>query len=115
LYRRLLQETIGREIEALDKLLTQPADSPRWAHELTVLKEELPDKSVSELLALWVEHHRQFVESVRVSKERDDKRGARTIADYADMHVPAAEDKVIQGLQAQQEEIGERVAALLGK
>jgi len=36
-----------------------------------------------------------MVEDIRVSKEKDDFRGARIIPDYTTAHVPAAQDRFV--------------------
>jgi hypothetical protein len=119
LYRRLLEiEAAGGEVGESEKVLSQPPATPRWAHELQTLNEEsagggLAAKSVREWLDLWIEHHRQHAAAVRLSKARDDERGARIIPDYAAVHKPADEDKVVRRLLAEQAEIEKRVATWL--
>jgi len=142
LYRRLLErgsEGVGAQhvasSSAMETVLSQPPDSPRWAHELQTLKEEFSGKEsetptdrrhsdkrtkraavlppVCELLALWVEHHRQYAEAVRFSKARDDERGARIIPDYGAIHKSADEDKTVRQIFAEHAEIEKRVHAWL--
>ena len=119
LYRRLVEiEAAEGRIADVEKVLSQPPATPRWAHELQTLNEEaasggLVHKSVRDLLALWIEHHRRHAEAVRLSKSRDDERGARIIPDYAIIHKPADEDKVIRQLFAQQAEIEKRIEGWL--
>jgi len=138
LYRRLLElETAGR-IGEMGDVLSRPPDTPRWAHELQTLREELlegagvpycaltsgkggrngelvgaqhaaPLPTVRELLVRWIEHHRQYADAVRLSKARDDERGARIIPDYAAIHKPADEDKAVRQIVAEHAEIEERV------
>jgi len=112
LYRRLveLEEAGGGQIESV---LAEEAATLRWAHEREVLVEELPDRRVSDLLDLWVEHFETYVKSVEQSKTRDDRRGAKTIPDYEAMHHHASEDKLVRRLSAELEEIKQRVAGWL--
>ncbi|MBM3335502.1 DUF4954 family protein, partial [Candidatus Sumerlaeota bacterium] len=111
-YRHLMKAGVDdgrfRQIEERLHELTEMAES---AHAMRTLRQELPGKAVRELLEIWIEHHRQLVESICSSKARDDERGARIITDYAAFHRPAAEDKVVRNLVAQQEEIEKRIKA----
>ena len=115
LYGRLLlqMETAEGKIGDLEKILDQPAETLRWAHELQTLKEQLPDQSVRELLALWLEHHSRHVEGIRISKARDDERGARIIPDYDSVHTPVADDKVVRAIAQEHKQIEKRVQAWL--
>lgn len=118
LYRQLLELEAAGKIGEIEGVLSQPPATSRWGHELLTLTEELFDggrmqRSVRELLALWVEHYRRYGEAVRTSKARDDERGARIIPDYSAIHKSADEDKVIRQLAAEHAEIEKRVETWL--
>ena len=114
LYRRLIASEIG-DIQFSDPetILTQPAETVEWAHQLQTLNEELPNRSVRDLLGLWVEHHQKYVESVRLSKARDDERGSRIIPDYGAIHTGVDNDKLVRRLVTDHEEIKKRVETWL--
>jgi hypothetical protein len=115
LYSHLLlaQETSTGEVRDIESILTQPASTLRWAHELDILLAELPNTPAHELLNLWVAHHARYVKSIADSKARDDKRGARIIPDYETIHAPASEDKVVRAVTEEHERIEKRVARWL--
>ena len=109
----------GGEIKPSDYVWTrgmpswQPAETVEWAHQLQTLNEELPNRSVRDLLGLWVEHHQKYAESVRLSKARDDERGSRIIPDYGAIHTGVDNDKLVRRIAADQEEIKTRVETWL--
>ena len=76
--------------------MDKETDNPRWEHERKILKAELPDNDTKVNLKLLAEMQETIAKSVQVSKEKDDKRGAKTIKDYAIAHKPASEDGFVK-------------------
>lgn len=73
------------------KVLTTHSKDKRWEHERKVLVQELKDKVVVDCLGLLSQMQERIAQDVQASKEKDDKRGAKIIEDYAFAH-PAAQD-----------------------
>lgn len=80
----------------LAQLLSEPSDDARWEHERGILQRELPSNDITANLKLLVTMQEKIAHDVQSSKEKDDKRGARIIADYADAHAPASEDSFVK-------------------
>jgi hypothetical protein len=72
------------------------APNPRWEHERRLLKEEFPGKEVPELLRELIRMQERIAQDVQASKEKDDRRGAEVIEDYAQAHKPASEDSFVK-------------------
>jgi hypothetical protein len=101
--RLLLNEREGR--------LELPG-SAEIAHELADLL--LPGTGFAERMARLVEIERRNAELVQASKAKDDERGAGIIPGYADAHVAAAADPVVQSAWDRVRRTAERVAAVTG-
>jgi len=74
-----------------EKILSAYSKDKRWEHERKIFIQELKDKSVVDCLGLLSQMQEKIAQDVQVSKEKDDKRGAKIIEDYAFAH-PAAQD-----------------------
>ncbi|HYF50307.1 MAG TPA: DUF4954 family protein [Planctomycetota bacterium] len=86
---------------------------PRYDHELNLLLQEFPGKSVRALLEeLCVAHEKLFADTM-LSKEKDNFRGVRIIPDYKEVHLPAADDPFVKATQQETEEIKEEVFEIL--
>lgn len=94
-------------------LLTTPSTDLRWEHERRVLLQELPGKSVPDILRFLVESQRKLADQVRTSKEKDDKRGERLLDDYRETHTAAANDKFVKQSAAAAVKLQQEVEALL--
>jgi hypothetical protein len=77
-----------------DSVLATPVEGHPWEHQRRILQEFGHTDVVSplRLLSVTLEKIARAVES---SKAKDDVRGAAVIADYADAHVPAAQDPFV--------------------
>jgi len=84
------------EGKKVDDILEKKSDCPRWEHERAILKAELPNNDIKANLKLLAEMQEEIAKSTQVSKEKDDKRGARTIKDYSLAHKPASEDGFVK-------------------
>ena len=65
----------------------------------------------SHLLAELVSLHGTYKDKVRMSKERDDQRG-KDITGYTIAHPPAAQDKVVLGVEREHSDIVDKVKAI---
>ena len=74
--------------------------------------------SLTDLLGKLAEAQEKIARDTQESKEKDDKRGARIIDDYALAHKPAAEDSFVKETwtltREMQEEIRTLTAGLAG-
>jgi NDP-sugar pyrophosphorylase family protein len=77
-------------------ILDKKTECPRWENERAILKAELPNNDIKANLKLLIETQEEIAKSTQVSKEKDDKRGARTIKDYSLAHKPASEDSFVK-------------------
>ena len=97
-----ISELLKNGVKKVNWNLLEPLSSDsRWQHEKKVLLAEFPEKkSLKELLELLIEYESKIAESVKISKEKDDKRGAKIIDDYNQVHTLADKDSfVVQTLK----------------
>jgi len=97
-----ISELLKNGVKKVNWNLLEPLSSDsRWQHEKKVLLAEFPEKkSLKELLELLIEYESKIAESVKTSKEKDDKRGAKIIDDYNQVHTLADKDSfVVQTLK----------------
>ncbi len=114
--KKKLEKTLAEKGSAAVKdILTAASDDPRWEHERQVLLAEFPGKDVKELLKLLVEYQEKVAKDVQVSKEKDDKRGARIIPDYAHAHAPAEQDGFVKETWEATKKLKADVEALLAQ
>lgn len=107
---------LKRRLEAGGKatsILTKKTEDPRWEHERQILSQELPKNSVEHNLKLLISMQERIAQDVQVSKEKDDKRGARIIPDYPEAHAPAAEDSFVKQTHAETAQLKKEVEKLL--
>jgi len=98
------------------KVLSAASSCARWEHERKILAAEFPNQnSVAALLGTLVEMQKKISEDVRISKEKDDKRGAKVIPDYAYSHKPASDDGFVKETAKVTAEMEEKVKALMAK
>lgn len=102
----------------LSKWLQTQSPDPRWEHERQILLSEYPRVALPELLKELIAKQEEIAKQVQVSKEKDDKRGASVIADYAQAHPPASEDSFVKethqvtaALKAEVEQLLSRIVA----
>lgn len=91
----LWEQLSGGQASA-DTVLAQEATDPTWAHQLAIIASELPGMSVADLLNKLIASQDKMCADVRISKEKDDVRGARIIPDYRVAHTSAACDSFVQ-------------------
>jgi hypothetical protein len=77
------------------RLLTMPDPDPEWDLARQLLREDLGVRNGITALGQLPMLVEQLAEGVERSKARDDERGPRIIDDYADVHVPAADDPIV--------------------
>jgi hypothetical protein len=80
----------------IDRLLTEPSYDPCWEHQRQLLCEDLRVPNVATALRELPEMLQHVGAEVEQSKRRDDQRGAQIIEDYADVHTPAGEDRIVR-------------------
>lgn len=88
------------------------AGSAEIAHELA--DEALPGLPFPQRMQRLLEIERENAQLVESSKTRDDERGARIIPGYADAHLPARLDPVVQNAWERVRVTEQRVARALG-
>jgi hypothetical protein len=88
-----------------DEVLTKAAqagpDDSTWAHQQGILAAEMGDMDVAGLLERLVVAQEKMCADVRISKEKDDIRGARIIPDYTVAHTPASKDGFVREFEAE--------------
>ncbi|RJP62161.1 MAG: DUF4954 family protein [Candidatus Auribacter fodinae] len=113
LYTQVKQLVAANKKDALKTILSAKSSDARWEHERTVLLQELPGKSLSEYLSLLGEMENQIAASVRISKEKDDKRGAEIIPDYNDSHELAKDNSFVKQTQKEADELNAELQKLI--
>jgi hypothetical protein len=78
------------------KVLGAHSKDKRWEHQRRIILQELKDKDTVGCLELLSQMQETIAKEVQVSKEKDDKRGAKIIDDYAFAHPPAQEDGFVK-------------------
>jgi hypothetical protein len=99
--------------EALGGVLEAPGGGPRWQHQLDLLREELKVDDVRAVLAQLPPLLERLFQAVESSRGRDDERGARILAGYADAHPLAGQDDVVRGVRLKTARLQAEVAKLL--
>lgn len=98
------------------KLLAESSEhTPRWEHERRILASEMPDAAPADLLRALNDMAQTIAEATQSSKEKDDTRGARVIADYSEAHPPAAEDGFVRETWESTRALQAEIKELLGK
>ncbi|MBI3317555.1 MAG: DUF4954 family protein, partial [Candidatus Omnitrophica bacterium] len=97
----------------LKRELEQKNSPSRWEHERRILAEEFPGKSPAELLSTLIQMQEKIAQDVQSSKEKDDRRGAEVIEDYAQAHKPAAQDSFVKETWAATAQMKKEIEALL--
>ncbi len=101
------------DAEACRGLLASPGDDPRWEHQRQLLAGELGITGVIEGLQELPAMLEKTARDVEESKARDDRRGARILDDYAEVHAPAAQDEWVRRAWEEARRLQAEVGALL--
>ncbi len=113
LYRRCRSVDADGKAVVRERLLTEPAESPRWEHERTLLvAEELDKRSLGESFERYVQLLAHTTRAVVDSKEKDDLRGRAIMSDYDAVRPPASQDAFVKETIAHNEALGEEIRAL---
>jgi hypothetical protein len=116
-----LLERVGAalsEDEPASALLAEPGRSARWEHQRQLLRDELGVTDAALALRELPGLLEQYARDVERSRGRDDRRGPRVIADYAEVHPSAGRDEVVrccwERVRRQQAQARVVLAALTG-
>ena len=112
-YQQAEKTLAGEPSCDIREVLARQADNFRWQHERDVLSQEFPGLDAPELFYQLSQHQEKVARDVQASKERDDNRGMRIISDYRDAHAPASQDKFVQLVWKQTEQLAERLKSLV--
>jgi hypothetical protein len=113
---RRVQTILDRgEQHLLATLLSSPADDHDWEHPRRILAEEFGFADVASALRLLPAVATDVARAVERSKAKDDVRGPRIIADYAEVHPPAGRDAVVRGAWEEAAALEREVEALLAR
>ncbi|MBI3614989.1 MAG: DUF4954 family protein [Candidatus Omnitrophica bacterium] len=96
LKRELAALAAGRQLDVAGNLLKSKSSNARWEHERQLINQEFPGVGLADLLKELVRMQEKIAEDVQSSKEKDDKRGAEVIEDYAAAHKPASQDSFVK-------------------
>jgi hypothetical protein len=114
--KRRVQTFLDRgEQHLLATLLSSPADDRDWEHARRILAEEFGFADVASALRLLPAMVADVARAVERSKAKDDVRGPRIIADYAEVHPPAGRDAVVRGAWEEAAALEREVEALLAR
>ncbi len=97
-------------------MLTPLSDDERWEHERRILKMEFPgEHSIIDLLRTLLSMEEKIAEDVKISKEKDDKRGKKVIKDYEESHTLAEDDSFVIQTYKELEEFKKEIKELESK
>lgn len=96
-----------------EELFQEESPTPRWAHERELLLAEGYGKNLVSDLKEFLKVQEAIAQSVQVSKEKDDVRGALIIDDYPAAHPPAGEDDFVVETWKEFEELKREVEELI--
>ncbi len=109
-------ESIPLSKSGLKTLLSKRTGGRRWQHERKVLLAEFgADADVVTLLKTLSKTQQRIAHDTQKSKEKDDRRGARIIDDYAEAHSPAAEDSFVKETWAVTRKMQKEIRTLIRK
>ncbi|OIO80712.1 MAG: hypothetical protein COW11_06355 [Candidatus Omnitrophica bacterium CG12_big_fil_rev_8_21_14_0_65_43_15] len=115
--KKKLEELLAGKKSAFKKnsgnVLTLHSKDKRWEHERKILIQELKDKSAVECLDILSQMQEKIARDVQVSKEKDDKRGAKIISDYAFAHPVAADDSFVKQTWDDTKKMQREISALI--
>jgi len=115
--KRKLAELLAEKKSAFkknaQKVLVLHTKDKRWEHERKVLIQELKDKNVVDCLSLLSQMQEKIAQDVQVSKEKDDKRGAKIIEDYAFAHPAAQDDSFVKQTQEETRKMQREIVVLI--
>jgi len=115
--KKKLEELLAGKKSAFKKnsgnVLTLHSKDKRWEHERKILIQELKDKSAVECLDILSQMQEKIARDVQISKEKDDKRGAKIISDYAFAHPVAADDSFVKQTWDDTKKMQREISALI--
>jgi len=89
------------------------SDDERWEHEKNILKIEFSGKqNIMELLKILLTMEEKIAEDVKISKQKDDKRGRKVIPDYEDSHTLAEDDSFVNQTYKELEDFKKEIKEL---
>jgi hypothetical protein len=103
------------ETQAISRLLITPSNDARWEHPRQILCAELGITEAVAGLRQLPEMLDRVASAVETSKARDDERGARIIADYTLVHVPAQQDPFVRQTWDETRRLQHEIAELVGR
>ncbi len=78
-----------------ERWLARPSTDPRWEHQRALLRDELGVRDVAEALRQIPPLLEKVAQDVQRARAKDQERGLRVMADYADTHPPADRDPFV--------------------
>jgi hypothetical protein len=105
----------GWRDHALGRVLDCPRDDPRWEHQRQLLQEDMRCRDVADALAELPEMLETIARRVEIARVRNDRSGVSIIDDYADCHIPACQDTIVQQTWSETRRLQKEVNALLGR
>ena len=100
---------------AISRILDETGKDPRWEHQRRLFQEEMHFQDVADALGHLPEMLEKVAQSVELAKVRNDARGMCIIDDYADSHIPASQDTIIQQTWNETRRLQTEVASLLSR
>jgi len=97
-------------------MIDTPTENKRWEHEKSLLKKEFPEKkNLKDLLEILLQMEEKIAEDVKISKEKDDRRGRKIIDDYDTSHTLAEDDSFVRQTYAELESLKKDLRELQDK
>jgi hypothetical protein len=96
LNERARQLLDGDSFGTIGGLLSTASDCTTWEHQRQILHDELGVTNVIDGLRQLPAMLEKIARDVEESKAKDDRRGARIIDDYDQVHTPASDDKFVK-------------------
>jgi hypothetical protein len=98
------------------RLCGEPSREPEWEFQRTLLDDEgYCERGIEENLRRLAAMQETIAQATEDSKEKDDARGLKILADYRDVHRPAAEDGFVREIRKETETMKREIDALVQK
>ncbi len=113
--KRHIENLVNAGVKSIDRTIYSMAtDDDLWEHQrFIMLDSESAARPVKDGLSRLASMETEIAKAVQESKEKDDMRGAKIIADYAAAHPPAAEDSFVKETWTQVEKVKKEIENLL--
>ena len=113
LQRQLTARGLTARCSAARNVLEQRSNDTTWEHQREMLLTQHPRCSIVVLMERLAQHARAIAADVERSKAKDDLLGAKIIDDYAEVHAPANQDRIVRATWDELAELEQDIDTIL--